>query len=213
MKKGEHEDRGFKCFHPDNVCSLETLMSRGPGKIERAVEAIFRDFPDNAYTVEDMIDRVYSGINRIEKKHRVSILRAAKRICVRSDEWTWLISGGLGGTLVFFSPYNVMSYAAARIKGEEIGNDYRSHDQRRRRYPHWKSKTDQDVQDALLNGRETKNVVEGGAWWRHVQMNVAARDKIATPEIREMYEEDNRIRATLGIPQKPLPDWLARKAA
>jgi len=45
-------------------------MSRGPGRIERAIAAILDAESDNAFTTEDLCERVYRGVNRVEKKHR-----------------------------------------------------------------------------------------------------------------------------------------------
>jgi hypothetical protein len=46
---------------------MVTLMSKGPGQI-------------NAFTLEDLCERVYPGVNRIEKKHHVSVARAARNL-------------------------------------------------------------------------------------------------------------------------------------
>jgi hypothetical protein len=68
-------------------------MSRGPGRIERAIAAILDGEADNAFTTEDLCERVYSGVNRVEKKHRVAVLRAANRLVKRAA--TTLTAGGL----------------------------------------------------------------------------------------------------------------------
>jgi hypothetical protein len=54
-----------------------TLMSKGAGRVERAIAGVFEAEPDNAFTVEDLCDRAYPG-ELVEKKHRVAVLRAAK---------------------------------------------------------------------------------------------------------------------------------------
>ena len=36
--------------------------------------------PEGAWTIEDLCDLVYLGVNQVEKKHRVSVLRAVKNI-------------------------------------------------------------------------------------------------------------------------------------
>ena len=87
-------------------------MSRGAGRVERAILAAVRAEPDNAFTVADLCDRVYPGVNRIEKKHRVSVQRAMKNAAKRSNGdlglWT---EGSFGyGKLVLFGRYNVLSY-------------------------------------------------------------------------------------------------------
>jgi len=83
-------------------------MSRGPGRVSRAIEAALKAEADNAFDIEDLCDRVYRGINRVEKKHRVSVLRAAKAIVARRPELDWMPSQGLGGTLVLFNRYQVL---------------------------------------------------------------------------------------------------------
>lgn len=188
-------------------------MSRGPGRIENGVLAVFNEEPNNAFTVEDLVERIYRWVGRVERRHRVAMLRSAKKVCLRSANWTWLESGGVGGSLVFFSPYNVMSYAAARIKGEECGNNYRVNDPRRLGYPHWKSLTDDDVKDCLAPGESKHHtVVEGGAWWRHVQMAIVERDKDCSPEALKLFEDLNRARVICGAQPIPLPGHFTTEA-
>ena len=148
-------------------------MSRGPGKIERAVETVFDTEPDNAFTTEDLCDRVYLGVNRIERKHRVSVVRAAKKVCGRRDDWQLRTGDKLGGVLVFFCRYSLMSYAMARMKSE---HHYRCNDDRVPDW--WKDKDSEQSMHARLvpGGDHRRLVVEGGAWWRHVQGYIAERD-------------------------------------
>lgn len=147
-------------------------MSRGPGHIQRAIEAVFAAEPDNAFTTEDLCDRIYHGNNRVERKHRVAVLRAAKNVCTRSDSWQCWRGEKLGNPVVFLNPYNVMSYAMARSKSED---HYRSNDTR---LPdHWRSKNEADIRaDLAEGGRHHHLVVEGGAWWRHAHQRIADRD-------------------------------------
>ena len=62
-------------------------MSRGPGRIERAIASAFAAEPDNAFTIGDLCIRVYPEIARgfalPEKKHRVAVLRAAKKVAAQ----------------------------------------------------------------------------------------------------------------------------------
>ena len=104
-------------------------MSKGPGRIERAIAAILDGEADNAFTTEDLCERVYSGVNRVEKKHRVAVLRAANKLVKRRDNTGCWRSENLGGTRVYFNIDNVMSYAMARLKADNL-NHYRSNDDR-----------------------------------------------------------------------------------
>ncbi len=114
---------------------MVTLMSRGPGKIERAIEAVFAAEPDDAFTTADLCDRVYPGLNRVEKKHRVAVIRVAKKVFGRAG-WDCYRTESLGGTLVFYNPFDVMSYAIGRQKADMFTN-YRNND--RRIADHWRT--------------------------------------------------------------------------
>jgi hypothetical protein len=54
-------------------------MSRGPGKIDRIIAALFAAEPDNAFMLHELLGHVYPDVEYYEKKHRVAVLRAAKR--------------------------------------------------------------------------------------------------------------------------------------
>ena len=41
-------------------------MGKGPGHVERAIESVLIAEPDNAFTIEDLCERVFRGVNRIE---------------------------------------------------------------------------------------------------------------------------------------------------
>lgn len=148
-------------------------MSKGPGRIERLIEGSFRANPDQAPTTEELAELVFPGANRIEKKHRVSVLRAGKKVCERLGEWSWCRMEALGGGLVFWNIYSVTSYATMRSKCEMFAN-YRSHD---RRLAGWSIKDAQQIAASLAPGGKNHDLIaEGGHWWRHVQMNIARRD-------------------------------------
>jgi hypothetical protein len=61
-------------------------MSRGPGRVDRAIDAIFAAEPDNAFTTDDLAQRVYR-VNQPSKTHRVAILRSAKRRMQTHPTW------------------------------------------------------------------------------------------------------------------------------
>jgi hypothetical protein len=147
-------------------------MSRGPGRIERVISAVFDAEPSNAFTVEDLADRVFPGINRVEKKHRVTILRAADRVWRKRGEIGFYRSEMLGGTIVYFRQDSVMSYAMARMKADWL-NRYRSNDPRCKR---WWLGTEEDLRAKLSNpkDRHYELVQPGGAWWKQTLRACAA---------------------------------------
>lgn len=152
-------------------------MSRGPGRIERAILAAFEADPDNAFTTRELIERAFPGLNRSEKKHQVSVLRAAKKMIARGNGFDFWKGECLGGQLVFFNRYNVLSYAMARLKADFL-NQYCSEDPR---IPDWCKKTEKDLRDMLAGrGRQGPRylglVSKGGVWQQVVAANIAERD-------------------------------------
>jgi hypothetical protein len=147
-------------------------MSRGPGKIERALDALFDAERDDAFTLEELCERVYPGVNRIEKKHRISVARAARRVLGRGPEIYCWRGGGLGGELVYSRMDEVLSYAMGQLKADWF-TYYRTKDERI--LPH-RRKEEGDLRALLAEGRYQDLVAPGGAWWRHVEMFRARRD-------------------------------------
>src|SRR5260370_3477338 len=146
----------------------ETLMRKGPGRVEQIIEAVFAAEPDNAFTIEDLCDRVYPG-GPIEKKHRVSVLRAAKQVAKRRAEIDTMIGEGLGGTLIFFDQYCVLSYAMARLKSFSC----RTHDKRRSL-----RENEADLRTKIApGGSDHELIVRGCASPPHVQERLAKTDR------------------------------------
>src|SRR5205807_9024028 len=95
---------------------MVTLMSKGPGRIQRTIDAIFKDNPDSAFTVEELCSGVY-GYGKREKRHRVAVIRAAKAVAKNLPDIVVWNAEWRGGTLIFFNHRSIMSYAIARLKG------------------------------------------------------------------------------------------------
>src|SRR5262249_8004802 len=139
---------------------MVTLMSKGPGRIQRAIMAAFEAEPDNAFTTVELCERAYPAARVWEKKHRIAVMRAAKKIPKLDHEQ----SDTLGGQLVFYDPFNVMSYAMARLKADTF-NNYRNEDLRIR----WPERTEADLRKILADDRHRKLVAKGGAWWLNTE--------------------------------------------
>jgi len=77
-------------------------MSRGPGRVERAIKAAFDAEPTRVFTTEYLCTHVYTGATRIEKKHRVSLIRAAKRVLQRELGWRMSRTHKPGAPFLFF---------------------------------------------------------------------------------------------------------------
>ena len=164
-------------------------MSRGPGRLERAIAHVFNSEPDNAFTTEDLCRRVYQ-VEQVEKKHRVAVLRAARNLLRRRDALSEFAGGNRGRSSVFFDCTNVMSYAMARLKCRN-----------------GRCSDDQELRDRLA-GREAALVASGGAWWGHVQSWVAELDARRAGDVkrlekvlrkRENEEKALRIRMLIAL--------------
>ena len=147
-------------------------MSRGAGKIEQAITKSFFLSAGKSFTVEDLFYITYPEALKIERKHRVSINRAASKVCERTG-WDKMRRGNRGGGLIYFDPCDVISYASARLKCSEY--HYQSQDKWVRRY---NPTTDEQIFSQLKSGGRVYHLVtEGGTWWRHTEMARAKRDE------------------------------------
>ena len=105
-------------------------MSRGAGRVEQAIFAVF-SVVGMSYTVEDLLKHAYPDAAQLERKHRVAIKRAASNACLKTG-WTTSRRSNRGGGYIYYDPYDVISYASARIKGTDYR--YQSQDKWIRRF-------------------------------------------------------------------------------
>ena len=61
-------------------------MSRGPGRIERAIRALFDAHPDAVFVTDELCEHCYPGVS-VEKKHRVAVLRAMGNVLKDDPDW------------------------------------------------------------------------------------------------------------------------------
>jgi hypothetical protein len=165
-------------------------MSRGPGKIERAIEAIFdATRPEEAaFTVEELCERVYNvRAYRVAKKHRVAVVRAAKVLVRRGGNYDWQGYGGRGGALVLLRPDNVSAQATAEVKTWGVYKWAR-------------------YQAQWLRGRiEAEDIKEGmspnGRYWLRAELAKAVRagDEVRATEIRAEQARKNAAARTFAI--------------
>ena len=145
-------------------------MCRGLGRIGRALVAIFDGERDNAFTIEDLCERIWPDLYpdqrgaQIERKHRRAVIGAAHSIARQRPEIQWLHGQRLGGALVFFRHDEVMSYAMARLKADRFQR-YRSKDRRL----HW-SQHESGLRRQLDDESYRKLIGPGGAWRRQVEI-------------------------------------------
>jgi hypothetical protein len=83
-------------------------MGRGYGQVQLEILALLSD-PDGAWTTTELCQLVY-GIEQVEKRHRVAVARAVKKISSATPDWFYV--GKPGGENLLFNKYSV----AGRIR-------------------------------------------------------------------------------------------------
>lgn len=142
-------------------------MSRGPGKIERAIEAAFSAMPSATFSVAELGPIAYPGLNRVEKRHRVAILRAADKVAARLW-WKGLTSERPGGSIVYCNLLDVHSYALGRLRADFLTGAE----------PIARLETfliEPEPGDPFAHRSRWDVVRPGGAWWLHVEAAKADR--------------------------------------
>ena len=136
-------------------------MSAGSGRVERAIEAAFAANPDEIFTTDDLHKIVYGNQEGplIKKKHVMIVLHAANKVRARLSDWhIWRSENR--GVMIFFNHASVRSYALAK---KRKANFSRHSEARIRR-------------DLAPGGKDHHLIVEGGPWWRCVQLYIAKRN-------------------------------------
>jgi hypothetical protein len=155
-------------------------MSRGPGHVERAIRELFAAHPDRAFLTADLAKHCFSGADRIERKHEVSVLRAARKIVADNPDWcSWRQEWGS----VFYNRASLQSTALFNIVSRQgrlprpggkawewdwpDGYDWRC----------WQ-KPDAARALAVLNHPhcQAHMTPPDGKWWKAVRLHCAQRD-------------------------------------
>src|SRR3954454_965216 len=138
-------------------------MSRGPGRVQRGIEELFQNNPSATFTTEDLVAHVYPGINRIEKSHRVAVLRAAGPVAGRMW-WRMQWAPVIGNAMIYYNQCDITSYATGQLR-TGFTLYHKTPDNIRRLM------TDPADRDSVVH-----QIAQGGDWWLHVQICQALRD-------------------------------------
>jgi hypothetical protein len=110
-------------------------MSRGPGRLERAIRALFDAHPDEAFVTDELCEHCYPEARPIEKKHRVAVLRAARNVLKADLNWTIRSDHHQGDRWLFYNRDSAMSRAIAT--GIARHHNYRSEKRAQRKRYDW----------------------------------------------------------------------------
>jgi hypothetical protein len=179
-------------------------MSRGPGRIEQQIEAAFVRDPDNAFTVEDLCDLIWPQAI-IEKKHRVTVIRAGKRLAECLGWLAYIRGENRDRTLVFYSYASVKSCAIGWLKADRLTH-YRDPDP-----SVWKSASEDDLRASLRPGGKHHNLVqEGYTPWREHEM-WTVKQAGDTDRVKQIEADYKRRMRELGVEiPSPQPRPLKR---
>src|SRR5215469_232136 len=142
-------------------------MSKGPGRIERAIRQLFDANPDRAFITDELVEHCYPDAAYIEKKHTVAVFRAAHKVVARDANWReQTIGEGRNVGLVFMNMDSVESFALGRAISMDV--IYRGG----RPSPYrWRVAQDYDDLRAILDTEENRRLMTpGGAWHRFVEI-------------------------------------------
>jgi hypothetical protein len=165
-------------------------MSKGPGRIERAIESLFIAQPDSAFTSDELCLHAYPNLNPserrlIQRKHAVSVIRAAKKVCARMPDWTMQHGWGRGGLGVFLNRASLASFAVGSRKAQHHGNDT------------------EGAKASIEPGmHHHKDYAEGGWGWRRVQLYIADRDGDTSEQANDLRRQDNADCAGFNLPPR-----------
>jgi hypothetical protein len=159
-------------------------MSRGPGRIERALRGLFDASPDRAFLTADLVKHCFPDARRIERKHEVSVLRAARKIVAGDPDWTsWRTDWGSivynGGNLRSYGLFEILRSEGRLIRPDGSGEWDYPPQPGRRYYDHYIWRQDPKVDRAvpLLDHPHCQaHMAPDGAWWKAVRLHCAERD-------------------------------------
>jgi hypothetical protein len=129
--------------------------TRGRGRLQKAIEAAFRQNPSKTYSVEELAPIAYPELGEIEKKHRVAILRAASAAS-EACGWCYRCAERPGHPMIYGNPTDLRSYATWHMRLDCLTGDMA---------PDQLATAFDDPNDAAW-----KRVQPGGAWWCHVEI-------------------------------------------
>jgi hypothetical protein len=164
-------------------------MSKGPGRIERAIQAIFANEPDNAFTIYELVERVYSdiefptygNITYFNRKYLVAVRRAVNNMRKRGSAVDTFVTWSRGHSLVVYNRFSVMSYGLACVMNP--GHYY----------------TKEELLKRLAEGGDHHDdVIEGGRWWIQTQWAIeehAAKQAGDEERLQRLKAEQERQRA------------------
>ncbi len=151
-------------------------MSKGPGRVERAITNAFTNNPSKTFSTGDLGPIAYPGVNRIEKKHRVAILRAADKVAQRLG-WTSQRAENPAGEVIYYNLTDVRSYVLGKLRCDFLNNGRSV------------IELEERIDNPDVYGSQYEEAQPGGVWAQHVEIHkVELRGESADQLRRELFE-------------------------
>jgi hypothetical protein len=156
-------------------------MSRGLGRVERAIKALFDCDPAAQFTLPELTRAVYGPECPQEKRHEVALLRAVRSL-IRKDVTLdfWRTFYVWGTPVIMYNFTNVMSYAKARFRDMDL---YRYSDA-------------ELVAKLAPGGDHHQYVIEGGVWLRHTENAIKRHELVLAGDSEALakFDADAKVR-------------------
>ena len=134
-------------------------MSKGPGRVQRAISALIEGDPDGAWTTADICRAVYPSAE-IDKKHRVAVLYALRHMALPGT-WTVRRLSRAGVEFCLYDPCR--DEAQTRVSWMQCigwGGRYDPN------YRRWKKKEADGMVERAHTGRRKRGVGATPRPWR-----------------------------------------------
>jgi hypothetical protein len=167
-------------------------MSRGPGRIEQAIERLFVEQASKTFSTNELARVAYPPLDQVEKRHRVAVLRAADKVALRLHWEKWQCERfGWGNRYPLSEQKSLEGRGAVYVNPQDLW----SYAQGRLRTDNYDGRLSEAKWDDMLGqgGSFHKYVQPGGAWWIHVERR---KHEIAgsepPPELQALIEKEER---------------------
>ena len=151
-------------------------MSRGSGRIESAIRELFAANPDLAFSVVDLVEHCFPDSDperNLEKRHSVSVIRAAHKVVAKDPDWTIWRGETQGGALVFVNQASLQSHCLGWLMSD-VFYYYRSPKRANRAYLDEPTQTRADLLALLAPDGRKHDILERRK--KFVDLHIAERD-------------------------------------
>jgi hypothetical protein len=154
-------------------------MSRGPGRIERAIAEAFERNPQATFSVAELAPYAFPGLNSLSRKHRVSIIRAAENVAWRLY-WRGEHERRRHGEIIYSNLLDPRSLRLGMLRRDFCCN-----------------RDDLATVHRVLE-EDASELVPRGVWWLHTQIHRANIEGDETTSLAFREELERRVKRNMA---------------